>query len=147
MSVLFLIIVGCSGYESDVPANSSVNEQEAGERLGIVLTAPLPGQIINTEDVIVEVKIRDFIVDGQAIGKTKALGTRHWHLYLDGEFLQASANPEIVLDRLSPGPHHVRVSLANNDHSALSPPAEDSVVVDVRGATQTSADNNPDSGY
>ena len=39
----------------------------------------------------------------------------------------------VMIDELASGSHQLRVSLANNDHSPLNPPVEDSIVIDVKG--------------
>ena len=93
---------------------------------------------------MVKVEVNNFIMDSDAIGRDKVPGRGHWHLYLDGEWTGATAEEIAMLERVSAGLHHVRVALANNDHSPVLPPAEDTVIIDVDFDNSAAAAAEPD---
>lgn len=115
----------CASRDDEVVKAHSVH----GPAISIV--SPQAGAVLSGSAVHVRVEIANFVIDTEAVGKARMPGRGHWHLYLDGEFIGAETTQETTLEQVPPGPHHLRVALANNDHSPLSPPAEASVVIDV----------------
>lgn len=118
------------GEEGDASRGTSPTLKEQGPSLQII--EPQDGAVLPGGDLYLRVDVRGIIMDPDAIGKPKVPGRGHWHIYLDGKWIGASAAREYAVTELTPGPHHIRVSLANNDHSPLNPPVEDSIVLDVR---------------
>lgn len=125
---LMLLISACDSQGSEAVDTGSIAVKPS---IGII--NPQPGASFSAESIDVQVGIEGLTVNPYAIGKAAVPGSGHWHIYLDGAFINASAVGTVTLDPLPPGPHHLRVSLANNDHSPLSPPVEDSLVIDVMG--------------
>ena len=97
----------------------------------IEIISPQVGDVWLEGSLMVKVEIENFVMDAEAIGADKAPGRGHWHLYLDGEWIGATADEITTLERVSAGLHHLRVALANNDHSPVLPPVEDTVIVDA----------------
>jgi len=96
----------------------------------IRIASPASQEVIDGNEVRVRVEVTGFILDNAAIGTPSVPGRGHWHVYLDGEWIAATGELEYALDRVAQGPHHLKVALANNDHSLLDPSVEDSVVID-----------------
>lgn len=53
--------------------------------------------------------------------KPNAPGGGHWHIFVDGKYVNFSAARTGTTKRLAAGDHTIVVELANNDHSSLSP--------------------------
>lgn len=99
----------------------------------IRILSPQDGALINSSSVEVRVEIQDFTLDPDHVGGANEPGFGHWHLYLDGiyqGFVTGTEGFDATLTELEPGPHEIRVELANNDHSPL-PFAEASDVVNI----------------
>jgi plastocyanin len=112
----------------------------------------LPKTDVDTdEDLTVEIKVTNFILDPANIGKANKPGYGHYHIYIDDkkglDYLAAGANGKVTLripSDLSDGEHTLRISLRNNDHSALSPVVEDKVKIQVsKGDTKVKATISP----
>ncbi|MCH7745667.1 MAG: hypothetical protein IIC84_06305, partial [Chloroflexi bacterium] len=109
----------------------------------IEIISPQVGDVWSEGSLVVQVEVKNFIMDADAIGLAKAPGRGHWHLYLDGEWVDATAEETAMLERVSAGLHHLRVALANNDHSPVLPPVEDTVIVDADiDGSATAADSD-----
>ena len=115
--------------------NQNTTEGAASEspygKPSIVIISPQTNEVWSEGSLMVKVEVNNFIMDSDAIGLDKVPGRGHWHLYLDGEWIEATAEETTILERVSAGFHHLRVALANNDHSPVLPPVEDTVIVDV----------------
>ena len=98
----------------------------------IVIISPTEGDTLDGNAIEVRVAIANFVVDPEAVGLAQVPGRGHWHLYLDGEFVRFGTEELLLLTNVPTGRHQVRVSLANNDHSPLSPPVEQKLIFDVR---------------
>lgn len=119
-------------YGEEGLASRAPDHSTEGEVPSLRIVEPQDGAVLPSGNLYVRVDVHGFIMDPAAIGKSKVPGRGHWHVYLDGKWIGASGADEYALTDVTPGPHHIRVSLANNDHSPLSPPVEDSIVLDVR---------------
>ena len=111
----------------------------------IEIISPQADEVWSEGSLVVQVEVKNFIMDADAIGLAKVPGRGHWHLYLDGEWVGATAEETAMLDRVSAGLHHLRVALANNDHSPVLPPVDDTVIVDAGiddSATAANSDNS-----
>ena len=137
--LLALFSAACGSGEPNGPEASANDVQPS-----IALTSPAPAGSVQGSSKEVAVEIAGFVVDADAIGLAAVPGRGHWHVYLDGDFVNAIAVGTTTLEDIPSGPHHVRVSFANNDHSALSPTVEDSVVVDVLNESVVKPDYGTD---
>ena len=140
LMALSIALLGCSqdtteGAESDSPFGKP----------SIEIISPQADEVWSEGSLAVKVKVKNFIMDAEALGSAKVLGRGHWHLYLDGEWVGATAEETAALDRVSSGFHHLRVALANNDHSPVLPPVEDTVIVDAGTDDSATAANSDDS--
>ena len=72
--------------------------------------------------VTINVKIRGFKMAPGSVGKkTNKVGSGHWHIYVNGKYNNAVANPTMgKTKKLKKGEYKVYVELANNDHSSLN---------------------------
>ena len=91
-----------------------------------LLATALPTTIAAGGDVTVTVTADHFTLE--VPGGPNASGHGHYHVYLDGatggNYLaeDAAASVQVTIPGTTvPGPHTLRVELANNDHSALNP--------------------------
>ena len=133
LPILALLVLGAA---AGGPAEADTQQVPAGSQApSIGIVSPEPGASLPFGEARVSVDTSGFIIDPGAIGMAAIHGRGHWHLYVDGVFVSANAVSEVKLERLPPGPHHLRVSLANNDHSPLNPAVEDSVTIDVGEAS------------
>ena len=83
------------------------------------------------EKLTVTIETKNFFLDAANIGKAPKAGSGHYHVYLDGntglKYLAAGAGDkeEVTIPAgTTAGPHTIRVSLRENDHSALNPKVE-----------------------
>lgn len=72
--------------------------------------------------VLVTATISNWKLLPARVGKTpNAAGGGHWHIFVDGKYVNFSAARTGTTKRLSPGEHTIVLELANNDHSSLAP--------------------------
>jgi methionine-rich copper-binding protein CopC len=146
MVMLVLLLTWAFSATACASRDDEIVKAHSNQGPAISIVSPQPGATLSGNAVQVQVEISDFIIDTEAVGKAKAPGRGHWHLYLDGEFIGAVTTEDTTLEQVTQGPHHLRVALANNDHSPLSPPAEASVVIDV-GAGEFKPEGFTDDTY
>ncbi|MBI4289796.1 MAG: hypothetical protein HY671_15385 [Chloroflexi bacterium] len=102
----------------------------------VKIWAPAQGASVVGPDVVVAAAIRGFDIDASAIGSSaNKPGSGHWHLLLDGKLVGPVGKLQSVLKALALGQHTVKAELHNNDHSALTPPVEDSITFNVIAPT------------
>lgn len=135
--IALLLLTACSGSNKAEPVNSTepsvpVATESAGPSVRIV--SPATGDTIEGDTITVEIEVVGFIMDRDAMGKARVTGRGHWHLSLDGRDLVIDAGNTTTLERVAPGPHNVRVSLRNNDHSTLTPEVDHNINLDVVAA-------------
>ncbi len=70
-------------------------------------------------------------------------GKDHWHLFVDGEELEYTVEPnnEAMLDDLSPGEHTINATLQHADHSSAG--ASDEIAVTVTGGATGDDEGEP----
>ena len=85
----------------------------------VQLTSPTFSSSINSSSFDVAVDVADFILDPDNFGGTNVDGYGHYHVYVDGVYTTASADPSTWLYRQAPGEHIIGVVLADNDHTEL----------------------------
>lgn len=96
----------------------------------LTLLSPTEGQVI-TSTVGVRVQVTNFTLAPEAIGGANVAGQGHWHVLLDGVFLQPVGTDSFSLTGLTVGSHAIKAELHNNDHSAVSPAVEATVNITV----------------
>ncbi len=74
--------------------------------------------------IVVTVRVHDWKMLPSRVGKKpNSSEGGHWHVFVDGKYNNYSANATTGRAlKVKSGWHTVRVELANNDHSELSPP-------------------------
>lgn len=130
---VLLLLTACGGSGSTVPSNGDVSENVEPKSQGpsVKIVSPVTGDTIKGDTIEVKFEFVGFTMDREAIGKARESGKGHWHLLLDGRQVTIDAGETSTLQRVPPGPHNVRISLRNNDHSTLSPEVDDNINIDV----------------
>lgn len=101
----------------------------------VSIVSPDGSAAVNSTSPTIEVAVSNFTLDPANIGSSQNVaGTGHYHLYLDGEYLLASGDPQVILPDIGFGTHTVQVVLAENDHTELSPLVADEVTFTVAEA-------------
>ena len=85
----------------------------------VSLDSPGFGDTLNTSTWPLAVSVNDFTLDPGNIGGGNIAGHGHYHVYVDGVYVDATANPNYTLLRQDTGDHIVEVVLAENDHTEL----------------------------
>ncbi len=108
-------------------SNTNKNTNTATESdYAIAITAPEDGD--NVENPInVEVDIEEFELSDDVEG-ANVEGEGHYHVWVDGEYLMPSTEPEVELTDLDAGEHEIMVSLQNNDHTDLATPVKSEAI-------------------
>lgn len=85
---------------------------------GIKFLNPVNGSVIPAEPMTIRVKTEGIILDCANVGGTNQDGHGHWHLYLDGTYLDLSCTETLDIDftSVAPGQHTLVASLRQNDH-------------------------------
>ncbi len=112
------------------------NETEVDAFAGppyIRLVSPQQGDTLADGSVVIRVDVENFMMDPDAIGLPRVPGRGHWHVFLNGDWVAASADAAYFLQGIPPGAHHLEVTLANNDHSPVLPTIRDFAIVQVMG--------------
>ena len=80
-------------------------------------------------DIFVNVQGDEPLMDPAAIGGAAVEGVGHAHIYVDSNYIDATADLDYTLLGLTGGPHTIEVRLANNDHSELG--VSDSLTIEM----------------
>jgi len=124
---------------------ATVNITVAAEAPTLTIVTPTAGQVV-TSTVTVRVLVTNFTLAPGAIGGANVAGQGHWHILLDGVFLQPVGTDSFTLTGLTVGPHAIKAELHNNDHSAVSPAVEATVNVTVAAEAPTLTIVTPTAG-
>jgi len=116
---------------SVAPVPSATPEPTVTLEPSVRIVSPETGDLITGDTIDIELEIVGFIMDREAMGTARVDGRGHWHLFLDGRQVQIKAGEATTLDLVPTGPHNIRISLRNNDHSTLSPEVDHNINVDV----------------
>ncbi|HKV44658.1 MAG TPA: hypothetical protein VJT32_08295 [bacterium] len=99
----------------------------AGAQAGasIQIVSPRNNATVSGTQMVVEVRVKDFMLNPSAIGKPAKPGEGHWRVYVDGKLAGLSANevvsvPNDTCPFLAAGKHTVKVELRNNDHTPVA---------------------------
>ena len=154
LAVLFaaVLLVGCGEKEDTVTAPGSTGAEEAPEapRSEVSFVTPKDGATVKGA-LVGKVKLKNFVIDPKAVGKSNQPGRGHLHFQLDeGKFdvpkysgpngrmavklgVEGTYSPavetNITYRNLPRGKHMLEVYLANNNHTNLGPEADVEVVV------------------
>jgi len=121
--IVALIIVGAVAW----PTATSFAQGGQAASPSIRIVKPKAGETTKTQGIEVTVAIKNFKLDGRAVGKSPLQGRGHWHLFLDNRDLGPQKKPTAKVKSIPAGEHTVIASLRNNNHSELSPPVSDTV--------------------
>jgi hypothetical protein len=128
-AILMALFVFLSACREDNAEGSGISEPAASSWVRII--SPLPNETLNGDVLSIKVEVGNFVLDPQAIGALSVPGRGHIHLILDGDQAGISADGEFIVKGVALGPHHIKVALANNDHSLVIPAVEDSVIINM----------------
>ena len=144
--VVLAVAVGATGCGSSKKSSSSASttpkaaqQQIKGPKIGVAFSKPKPGSTVKGGKVVATVKLKNFKLDPNAVGKPPQPGKGHVHFSMDkGKFdfpkysgangklakklgvqgkYSPSVTPSITYKGLPKGKHTLSVQLANNDHS------------------------------
>ncbi|QDP96966.1 hypothetical protein FOE78_14490 [Microlunatus elymi] len=140
-----LMLAGCGmggGYGSST-TNSGSNNSNSGSNQGgatISITAPKNNASV-TEPFKLTVK------SSEALGPTTS-GKDHFHLTFDGnaQDYTVETQPTVMISKLAPGKHTIKVTLQHADHSPVGPQAQITVTVTKAGAVTSSSSSASSSG-
>jgi len=102
----------------------------AAERAMVKVVSPQEGETVQGPKVKASIKVENFKLCGDCIGKTSKAGEGHAHFFLDGK-LQVHGGDTFEFEDVKPGPHTLMVEIRNNDHSELGRKPTDPPYVDV----------------
>jgi hypothetical protein len=90
----------------------------------IQIVAPRNGAHASGSQMVVEVRVQNFMLNSMAIGKAAKAGEGHWYVYVDGKVAGLSADEVVSLPNdayptLAAGKHTIKVDLRNNDHTPV----------------------------
>ncbi len=109
----------------------------------ISIVEPTAGATVGTV-VFLQVQITGFIIDAENVGQANVPGRGHYHVTVDGTTIDFMVTGLIyAVKDLTEGQHTIRVSLHNNDHSALTPEIGDEVTVNVAAPAPPPAGIDP----
>jgi hypothetical protein len=98
----------------------------AGAQTGpaIQIVSPRNGSTVSGMQMVVEVRVQNFVLNPSAIGKAIKPGEGHWQVYVDGKLAGLSADdvvsiPNDAYPALAAGKHSIKVELRNNDHTPV----------------------------
>jgi hypothetical protein len=136
--VLAVAATGC-GSSKKSSKSSSTSATQTGPKLGVTFVKPKPNSTAKGGKVTATVKLTNFKLDPQDVGKAPKPGKGHLHFSMDGgkfDFpkysgangqlakklgvtgkYSPSVTPSITYKGLPKGKHTISVQLANNDHS------------------------------
>ncbi len=121
-------LVSNDGYE--LPVLDRLRVRVAPDRPDALITYPGDGWSMGASfDLSFEAE--NFALDASTMGGPNAPDVGHAQVYLDGVLFQETAANVVPLRGLTVGTHAVRVQLANNDGTAVSPPVYNEIAVIV----------------
>jgi len=90
----------------------------------IQIVSPRNGSTVSGMQMVVEVRVQNFVLNPSAIGKAAKPGEGHWQVYVDGKPAGLSADevvsiPNDAYPALAAGKHAIKVELRNNDHTPV----------------------------
>jgi hypothetical protein len=98
----------------------------------ITIDSPVDGAVVSyAGDVTLTVSTTDFTFDPAAVGQIPEPAYGHWHLYVDGAYVDYGITNTYPVSGLSEGAHTITAMLADHDHTELG--ISDSVTVTVLG--------------
>jgi hypothetical protein len=140
IAVLAVAATGCgSDKKSSSSSASTASQQIKGPKIGVTFAKPKANGIAKHGTLTAAVKLKNFKLDPQAVGKAPQPGKGHLHFSVDnGKFdyprysgangklakklgvtgkYSPSVTPTITYKGLPRGKHTISVQLANNNHS------------------------------
>lgn len=97
------------------------------------ITYPPFGQIVNLQPFLVVFDITGIRLNAAAIGTPSRPAEGHWVLLIDNVPVASGDALQIYVGGLLDGFHTVTVQVRNNDRSPLTPPVENSSIVNIGG--------------
>jgi hypothetical protein len=90
----------------------------------IQIVSPRNSATVSGIQMVVEVRVHNFLLNPAAIGKPAKPGEGHWNVYVDGKFAGLSADEVVSIPNdaypvLSAGKHAIKVELRNNNHTPV----------------------------
>ncbi len=148
LSLLPTLLFGCSGKDdcdtsctgdadtdTDTDADTDADSDTDADA-SVTITSPATGSYAYAFDgVTMTWSVEGLALDPNGIGGDNADGVGHVHVYLDNEYLAATAETTYTYEGLSPGKHDLAVRLAENDHTETNLNASSGIGVEVLDPT------------
>lgn len=148
LSLLPTLLLGCSGKDdcdtscdTDTDADSdtdtdSDSDSDTDTDASVTITSPVTGSFAYAFDgVTMSWSVEGLTLDPNGIGGDNADGVGHVHVYLDNEYLAATAETSYTFEGLTRGKHDLGVRLAENDHTETNLDASSVVGIEVLDPT------------
>lgn len=102
----------------------------------IQIVSPRNNATVSGREMVVEVRVHDFFLNAQAIGKPARAGEGHWQIYVDGKLAGLSADdvvsiPGATYPVLAAGRHAIKVELFNNDRTPVPGASSSEIMVTI----------------
>ncbi len=115
----------------------------------IQIVSPRNSATVSGSQMVVEVRVQNFILNPLAVGKAARSGEGHWQVYVDGKLAGLSADDVVSLPNdayptLTAGKHTIKVELRNNDHTPVA--GAESAEITVTIPTKSAMHYAPTSG-
>jgi len=132
-----------TSYETDIPDTTdtpSVGDDDTSDATeqpqpAITIDSPEDGATVQIPFDL-EVTVENFMLDDAAVGGANQEGYGHWHVLVDGAYLEFAASSTFTITELEAGDHTIGAMLVHNDHTELSPSASDEITVTVEAALE-----------
>jgi hypothetical protein len=112
-------LVSNDGFE--LPIADRMRVTLAADRRDVRITAPGADWGV-APDVEMTFEVENFVLDAASIGAANVPGVGHAQVWVDDVLTAQTGSTTVSLSALAPGVRSVRVSLAENDGTPLSPP-------------------------
>jgi hypothetical protein len=89
------------------------------------------GIVVDGDSARVPVSVENFTLVPITEEEVAVEGEGHYHVYVDGEYVTASADTSLLLEGLSEGSHMVMVELVDAEHNPIVPEVYDEVPFEV----------------
>ncbi len=115
-----LLVVLAENDHTELGAADHVRYTVTADRPGITITSPSAGSTVGGT-FTVDVAVENFTLAPGSVGGANVPDEGHWHVYVDGNYVDYSATTSLSVLGLGAGPAVLRAELINNDHTVLSP--------------------------
>ncbi|HEY9289992.1 MAG TPA: hypothetical protein VIP98_01815 [Microlunatus sp.] len=138
-----LLVAGCGPMGGGGYGSSGSNNGGGGGDNGATISITAP-----KDNATVSEPFKLTVKSSEELGPTDS-GKDHFHLTFDGnaQDYTVETQPTVMIKKLGPGLHTIKVTLQHADHSPVGPQAQVTVTVSKAGAAATSSSSSGGGGY